>query len=92
MAQLLPKVNGDDLPALKNWADRMIAFFERQVTLLPAVVIPPTFTEFKGNTLTVAPTVTQLPSGSFGLFKRTDTGVVAIYYNDGGSIKKVTLT
>lgn len=89
---LLPKVNGQDLPALRNWADRLIAFFERQVTLLPAVVIPPEFVTFEGNTLTVAPTVTQLPSGSAGLFKRTDTGVIALYYNDAGSIKKVTLT
>lgn len=89
---LLPKLNGKDLPAVTDWIARVIAFFERQVTLEPAVVIPPTFVELDGNILTVAPTATQLPSGSWGLFKRTDTGVVAIYYNSAGVIKKVTLT
>lgn len=87
---LLPKLNGKDLPAVTDWIGRLIVFFERQVTLEPA--IPPTFHELDGNILTVAPTATQLPSGSWGLFKRTDTGVVAIYYNSAGVIKKVTLT
>ena len=38
------------------------------------------------------PTPTELPDGWFGLFKNTTTGEVKIWYNDGGTLKSVTLT
>jgi hypothetical protein len=37
------------------------------------------------------PTTSELPDGWFGLFKNTSTGAVKIWYNDGGTLKSVTL-
>ena len=39
-----------------------------------------------------APTASTLTAGTWGVFKLSSDGSVGLYYNDGGSIKKVALT
>jgi hypothetical protein len=43
-------------------------------------------------TLSGAPTTSNIPSGEARVVKRTDTGAVTLHYNDGGTLKSVTLT
>ena len=45
-----------------------------------------------GYTKSGAPTSTELPAGTWGLFKDSSGGDVVLAYNDGGTIKTVTLT
>lgn len=44
-----------------------------------------------GYTKSGAPTATELPSGTWGLFKDSAGGTVVLAYNDGGTIKTVAL-
>jgi hypothetical protein len=39
-----------------------------------------------------APTATDIPAGTWAIYKDTTGGTLKIYANDGGTIKSVTLT
>jgi len=43
------------------------------------------------NQLAGAPTATQIPAGYWAIYKDTTGGTLALYANDGGTIKKVAL-
>ena len=44
------------------------------------------------HTSTIDPTTTDIPDGSFRLWKNTTTGAVKFWVNDGGILKSVTLS
>jgi hypothetical protein len=46
---------------------------------------------FGGGTLSVNPTTSDLPAGSAQVFKNSTSGVVSLWYNDGGTMKSTTL-
>jgi hypothetical protein len=46
---------------------------------------------FGGATLTANPTTTDLNAGRAGVWKNSTTGVVSLWYNDGGTMKSVVL-
>lgn len=92
MSDIVPKLDGlfPDTERLWDWAKRTIRYLDKQRAGPDPDV--PLYETFAGNTLAAAPTGAELADGQAGVFKRTDTSVVALYYNDGGVIKKVVLT
>ena len=40
----------------------------------------------------IAPTTTTIPAGEARIWKNTADGTVKLYYNDGGTLKSVTLS
>jgi hypothetical protein len=47
---------------------------------------------FGGATLAANPTTTDLSAGRAGVWKNSTTGVVSLWYNDGGTMKSVALS
>jgi hypothetical protein len=46
---------------------------------------------FGGATLTANPTTSDLAAGRAGVWKNSTTGVVSLWYNDGGTMKSIAL-
>jgi len=47
---------------------------------------------FGGGTLSTNPTSSDLPAGSAQVFKNSTSGVVSLWYNDGGTMRSVALS
>jgi hypothetical protein len=43
-------------------------------------------------TSSIAPTVSNIPAGSYTMWKNTGDGTVKLYFNDNGTLKSTTLS